>query len=169
MKKRILMVLLAIFRISSAMAENYQLDDGITLNEENAKYSILLSTDESVELNSLYDNGVVVRYSDESNNPTGLGKFVEVEYRMGFEFEGTFVEAGVMRMLFSNLEEVFVTGEQDISKGDPMCLSRKGPEGDLRVFILSDTADLQFLEVRTQNRKVELDGLWYWDPSFLFQ
>jgi hypothetical protein len=40
---------------------------------------------------------------------------------------------------------------------------------DLRIFILSDTDNVQFLKMWTNDRKVKIAEYWYWDPAFLFR
>lgn len=129
----------------------------------------MYSLESNVDLKSPYDKGTITRYSNEENNITGLGKFVEIEYQMGFMFENTFIEQGVIKIIFSNIDTIYASKDDLLSKGDNICSTKSGSNEQLRVFIISETDDLQFLKIWTQDRKFKLNNIWYWDSSFLFR
>lgn len=169
MKRHFLAVLLILTGSVELFAEDFNLDKGIALTKENERGSISMAVKKSIELKSPFDRGVVVRWSNSDGNATRLGQFVEIEYEMGYEFEGTFVSQGKMRVVFSNLGSLSVNEKTPVMKGTSLGFTKSGEGGDLRVFVLSDTDDLKFLQKWTGNKKLKVEDTWYWDPSFLFR
>lgn len=157
----ILLVPFAIF------GQSFGLDSGIDLTEENRPYSIALGFDGTSEVRSPYGRGTVTRFSGIENNPTRLGRFVEIEYNMGFDFEGSFLSQGRMRIIFSNLGSVSVDQDSVIDENTLIGVTKSGSDNELRIFVISDTDDLQFLKMWTNDRKILVGDTWYWDPSYL--
>ncbi|MDR1150006.1 MAG: hypothetical protein LBK66_15400 [Spirochaetaceae bacterium] len=168
MKKQFL-VLFTFFMIFSVNGQDFNLMNGITLNDQNRSKSITVDFKEETEFKSLWDRGRVIRYSNDENNTTGLKRFVEIEYEMGFLFEGYFRNQGMMTIIFSNLKEIDVIETSIISKGTLIGKTKKDVGNDLRIFVLSDNENLSFLNMWTNNNKIKIDNTWYWDPSFLFR
>lgn len=169
MKKKILLIVIYFSIFVTIYGQEYNITDGIVLNQQNEGASITITFQDETPINSAWDRGKVLRYSNNPNNETKLGKFVEMEYEMGYEFEGFFMSQGKMIIIFSNLSEINVTEKTIISKGTLICKTKKGGGNDLRVFILSKTDNLRFLQLWTNNKKVKIGNYWYWDPTFLFK
>jgi hypothetical protein len=149
--------------------QEYNITNGIVLSEQNQGAGLTIVFRSETEIKSAWDRGTVIRYSNNPQNETNLGKFIEIEYDMGFEFEGSFISQGEMRIIFSNLLEINIVEETQISKGALIGKTKKDSGNDLRVFILSNTDNLQFLKMWTNNKKVKIGDYWYWDPAFLFR
>lgn len=164
-------ILITIFFLCFAFVygQSFNIDNGISLNEENKTYSVAYTVENNVDLKSPFDRGIVTRWSNDRNNSTKLGRFVEIEYDIGFEFEGTFKSQGKMKMIFANLETINVDENSKIGKGTSIGLTQKGAGNDFRIFVLTDTDDVKFLTLWTNNRKFKINNVWYWDPSFLFK
>jgi hypothetical protein len=98
-----------------------------------------------------------------------LNPSARIKYETGFSFEENFVSQGKMTIIFSNLNEINVTESTVISQGTSIGKTKKDAGNDIRIFILSDTDNLRFLNLWTNNKKVKVGDLWYWNPSFLFR
>jgi hypothetical protein len=155
--------------IFAMYGQEYKVSNGIALSEQNQNAGLTIVFPEEAAINSPWERGKVIRYSNDPSNATNLGKFIEIEYEIGFEFEGMFMSQGKMRMIFSNLLEINVTEETIISKGTLIGKTKKDAGNDLRVFILSETEDLRFLQIWTNDSKVRIGNYWYWNPGFLFR
>jgi|GEM_PF-2060894 len=158
-----------LFCIFTVHGQDYNLNNGITLNEQNRGAGITVTYPEEITLNSLWDRGRVIRYSNDPNNVTNLGKFVEIEYELGFTFEGVFMSQGKIRVIFSNLSEIFISENSIISTGTLLVKTQRGTGNGLRVFILSENDNLSFLQLLTNNSRVRIGDFWYWNPAFLFR
>jgi len=164
--KKILIFL--IFVAASVNGQEYNLLNGITLTAENRHGSITLVMDGESDLRSGFNKGRIIRYSNDENNATNLGKFVEVDYELGYIFEGTFTPQGNITVIFSNLKEIYVTENTILSQGDIIGKTKKGAGNDFRLFLLS-VDDLPILRNLTNNRKIQLGDYWAWDPSFMLR
>jgi hypothetical protein len=154
--------------VPMSYAQDYNIMGGVSLDEFNAQAGVLMDFYEETQLFSPWDRGRVVRYSNNESNSTGFGKFVEVEYEAGFEFEGIFRPQGVFSVIFSNVKTVNADINETISKGGLICTLKAGDENSLRVLIVSKRGDLRFLEIWSGFPGIEHDGYWYWNPMFLF-
>jgi hypothetical protein len=163
--KKLLIVFFLFFVLVSINGQEYNLLNGIILTDENKSASMTLVFNNESDIKSGFDRGKVIRYSNNENN---LGKFVEIEYELGFTFEGTFISNGIMIIIFSNLKEIYVTEDTILSQGNLIGKTKKGVGNDLRVFLFS-IEDLPILRMWTNNKKLKLGDYWAWDPSFLFR
>jgi hypothetical protein len=155
-------------------ANDYNVDEGIFLSKKNQNSSIMMDTEEEKEMISPWDRGKVVRYSTDEKNKTGLGCFVEIEYELGFSFEGAFISQGKVNLILSNLKEIKVNEKMEISKGDIIGITKgkgatKDKGDDLRVFLITNTENIRALQLWTRDTKSQIDNVWYWDPSFMFK
>jgi hypothetical protein len=149
-------------------AQEYNVSGGVSLDAFNAQTGVLMDFYEETPLFSPWDRGRVVRYSNNESNSTGFGRFIEVEYEAGFEFEGFFMAQGTFSVIFSNIKTINVDKDQAVSKGGLMCALKTGDGNSLRVLIVSKRGDLRFLEIWSGYPGIEYDGYWYWNPMFLF-
>jgi len=167
-KLKPLCFVLFLFPVFFSFGQDLNLLDGITLNDRNREANLMVTFADEAMLNSAYDRGCVVRYSTDPNNVTNLGVFIEVEYEIGFMFEGMFLKQGEMSIIYSNLKEVNVPENLLVSRGTLLGKTKRGPTNELRVFLLSEE-DVFALQMWTNNNKVKIGDLWYWDPGFLFR
>ena len=169
MEKKYLFAFLYMFCVFLVFGQEYNLHNGITLSRRNKRAGIEVTFNEEAPMISPWDRGRVTRFSNNANNAANLGRFVEIEYDMGFDFEGISISQGKILVIFSNLLEINVTEETIISKGTLIGKTQRGFGNRLKVFLLSETEDVGFLQMWTNNRKRRIDNLWYWDPAFLFR
>jgi hypothetical protein len=149
-------------------AQDYNIPGGVSLDEFNAQAGVLMDFYEETQLFSPWDRGRVTRYSNDESNSTGFGRFVEVEYEAGLEFEGFFMSQGSFSVIFSNVKTIHAVKDEPMSKGDFICTLKTGEGNSLRVLIVSKRGDLRFLETWSGFPGIEHDGYWYWNPMFLF-
>jgi hypothetical protein len=166
--KRVILSAIFFGYCAFAYCQGFNIEGGVSLTQENKDYCIEYPTDGNIELKSPYDRGRVTRWSNDTDNTSQLGRFIEIEYNMGFEFEGTFMSQGKMTVIFSNLEKINLDEKAVVKKGTSIGVTRSGEESALRVFVITDTDKVRFLSVWTNDKKININGLWYWDPSFLF-
>jgi hypothetical protein len=143
----------------------------LRLDEVNRQLRITMFTEEQQPLLSPFDRGTVAELSRDRENATGLGRYVAVDYELGFEFEGRFQPQGELILVYGNVASVDVQLGQEVSQGDRLATTIAGgpaPETDFSVFILTTTPNNRYLEVNTGNRKQRYGVWWYWDASFLF-
>jgi hypothetical protein len=159
---------LGVMIIPASYAQEYNVSGGVSLDEFNARTGLVIELDEEARLFSPWDRGSVVRYSGNESNPTGFGRFVEVEYDAGFEFEGSFMSQGVFSVIFSNVKAIHVDRGGPIGRGELICTSKTGEGNGLRALIVSKRGDLRFLEIWSGFPGIEYEGYWYWNPMFLF-
>ena len=166
--KKLFLVLFSLILVNSVFGQDYNLENGIVMNNSNREHSTTATFNSETDINSIWNGGTVIRYSNNENNTANLGRFVEVEYEMGFDFEGSFMSQGRMRIIFSNLSEICVSETSIISAGTLIGKTKRGRNNQLRVFILSEE-DLSFLRMWTNNKKEKIGDFWYWDAAFLFR
>lgn len=166
MKRKLLSVLLIVLISSFVFAKDYQTKNGISLTNENKNLCVSICLNNNETLKSIYDRGVVTRYSDDEQNETGLGKFVEIEYELGFSFEDSFKSYGIIKLIFSNVQTILVDENTTVEKGTPLIITKKGNES-LRIFEISETDKIKPLVMLTKDKKEKVGDYWYWDPTYL--
>jgi hypothetical protein len=166
--KKVMSVLVLCAASAAAFAQEYALNEGVSLDEFNAQTGVLMDFEEEVNLFSPWDRGRVVRYSNDESNATGFGRFVEIAYEAGFTFEGFFMAQGTFSVIFANVQTICVDQNVSIKSGDLICAPKKGEGNSLRVLIVSQREDLRFLEQWSGFSGIEHNGYWYWNPMFLF-
>ncbi|GMO40601.1 MAG: hypothetical protein Ta2F_16680 [Termitinemataceae bacterium] len=169
MKKFIFIFICYTICISTLTAQDFDVRNTIILDSTNKKLAPLIAFENEEDVRSMFDRGIVVGFSDKENNSTKLGKFVEIEYEMGFAFENTFISQGKFSIVFSNLNSVKVTKGENISNGTIIGTTKKGDKEPLRTFVLSKDEKLVFLKKWTEDGKIYYKGNWYWNPMFLFR
>ena len=166
--KKLFFIFFCLNLMISVFGQDYNLENGIILDNNNRRHSTSTTFNSETNINSAWNWGSVIRYSNDENNAANLGRFVEIEYEMGFEFEGTLIRQGSMRVIFSNLSEINVSETSRISVGTLIGKTKRGGNNQLVTFILSEEDEL-FLRMWTNNRKERIGDFWYWDASFLYR
>jgi hypothetical protein len=162
--KIFVLIFINFFIIFLLHGQDYNLENGIVLNGQNRNLGLVVNFSDVSDIRSAWDRGTVRRYSHNENNITNLGRFIEIEYELGFVFRDTFIGQGQMIVVFSNLTEFFLNEEMEISIGTII-----GRTNEIRMFILSETDNIPILSLWTNNKKRKIGDYWYWDTSFLLR
>lgn len=114
--------------------------------------------------------GTVHRSSNDSENETGFGRFVETRHEHQYVFKGREVIAEFF-ILFANLEQVDVHTDQIITGGQQIGVvgdssSRYWPDNKLMLAVYTQN-DAPILRLWSGGDPVEVAGVLWWNPSFM--
>lgn len=108
--------------------------------------------------------GSVHRYSKSGNNAGGLGRFVELEHESEFAVVGE-TQRTRFYTLYVALGTVTVEPGEQVDAGSALGTMADGDTG-LRIAVLTHEDDPVW---RRQSGRppIEIDGYYFWDPSFV--
>lgn len=117
----------------------------------------------SAEAFALFE-GRVHRYSNADGNASGLGRFVELEHVSAFTVGGE-TQKTRFHTVYAGLGGVSVEPDEHIGAGSPVGTMSDGETG-LRIAVFT-TRDDPVWRRQTGRPPIEIDGYYFWDPSFV--
>ncbi len=133
---------------------------GITLPENNKS------------ITSVFNNAVVVKISEDSKDNRNFGKYIETKAELSYQFKGVTITDEIF-VVYSNLDIILVkeneiiANNKVIGKGSGNGTNAHPDSKQLYIYIYTKKQS-PFLVQKTRNSYINEDGIYWWNPSFVF-
>ncbi len=140
--------------------------------EKQLKHGISIAVNPNMQIHSVFNNSEVVQISNDENDQRNFGKYVEVKSNVTYKYKGSDITDTIC-LIYSNLSTINVEIGQ-ITKPETI-IGLSGGKGtnifhnasDLYIYLYT-TKQSPYLNLKTKNHYIEENGVYWWDPSFLF-
>jgi len=146
----------------------------LSINREKERnHGISVKLNQNQEIKSIFEKLEIINISKNDNDSRNFGKYVEMEKDLEYDFKGEVIK-DKLYIIYSNLSNISVNiGEianngTIIGYGGGSGTNAHNKTSDFYLYIYTKTFS-PFLNLKTKNQFFEEDGIFWWNPQFIFQ